>query len=118
MRKKLIVSIILGCVSLFALFAYVIGGTNFGFSGYPSFSEFTPHQPYTSYDGTVSKSQYETYKRDVENYVNAAKEYIENGNNDIKRIQDAQQSALDQANSIVREYNRWIESVKISSSYF
>ncbi len=115
MKKRFIAFGLVLSICLFSLFAYVFGGTNLGFSGYPGYDDIKPYKPYTSYNGRVSKSQYESYKRSVETYVDNAKQYIENGNNDIKRIQDAQKEALDDANSVVNEYNRWLESVEISS---
>lgn len=118
MRKRLFALVLILTICLFSLFAYVLGGTNFGFSGYPGYKENKPSEPYVSYDGTVSKSQYESYKRSVESYVENAKEYIENGNNDMKRIQEAQKAALDSANNVINEYNSWLGKVKVSSSYY
>ncbi|MBG0753657.1 hypothetical protein Q7O_003120 [Pectobacterium carotovorum subsp. carotovorum PCCS1] len=46
------------------------------------------------------------YKFEVENYVGKVKEYVENGDNDIKRIKEAQQKAINDANQVVEEYNR------------
>ncbi len=118
MRKRIVVVALLSCLFLFSLFAYVIGGTNLGYLGYPEYSKVKPSKPYTSYKGTVTKYQYEAYKSSVEDYVDGAKQYIENGNNDIKRIQEEQRDAIKSANDVVDEYNRWLESVEISSSYY
>lgn len=46
------------------------------------------------------------YKRDVERYIQDAKDYTENANNDMKRIREAQDDALEKANRVVEEYNR------------
>lgn len=118
MRKRIVVIALLLCLFLFSLVAYVIGGTNLGYLGYPEYNKTKPTQPFTSYKGTVSKFRYETYKSSVEDYVDGAKEYIENGNNDINRIQEEQREAIKSANDVVDEYNRWLESVEISSSYY
>ncbi len=51
------------------------------------------------------------YKFEVENYVRKVKDYVGNGDNDIKRIKGAQQKANNDVNQLVEEYNRkvsWI----------
>lgn len=118
MKKRLVVLVLIMSIALFSLFAYVFGGTNLGISGYPSYNCTKPNKMYTSYTNTVSKSQYESYKRSVESYIEGAEEYIENCNSDIKRIQEAQKEALDSANKIIEEYNSWLRSVEISSSCY
>ncbi|HAT2607140.1 TPA: hypothetical protein I8235_000049 [Kluyvera intermedia] len=84
----------------FASSAIVLGGTNLGYMGYPEFSEVAPSRPY-------SDDQYsmEEYRRQVANYTAKAKEYLENSNADIKRIQEAQEDAINKANAAVRQYN-------------
>lgn len=118
MKKRLIALVIVLTLSLFSLFAYIYGGTNFSFSGYPSFDDRAPSKAYTSYNGSVSRSTYESYKDSVEDYVEEAKKYIENANNDIKRIQEAQKAAIDKANKVVDEYNSWVKTTEISSGIF
>ncbi|MDK9420015.1 MULTISPECIES: hypothetical protein [Pectobacterium] len=81
--------------------AYVYGGSNLNFSGYPDFSELTPSAPYGN-----DQYMWNNYKFEVENYVRKAKEYVENGDNDIKRIKEAQQKTINDANQVVEEYNR------------
>jgi hypothetical protein len=44
----------------------------------------------------------------VENYVRRAEEYVENANNDIKRIKDAAQDVISKSNEAVDEYNAWL----------
>ena len=46
----------------------------------------------------MSSYELDRMRRDVQ-------EYIENGNNDIRRIQEAQQEAVEKYNQAVREYN-------------
>ena len=118
MKKRLIVLIVVLSFGLFSLFAYIYGGTNFGFSGYPAFNSLAPTKPFTASGVAVSRRQYESYKDSIEAYVEDAKEYIKNANNDIKRIQEAQKKALDNANSVVDEYNSWLKGATISSNYF
>ncbi|MFJ5316850.1 hypothetical protein [Pectobacterium versatile] len=81
--------------------AYVYGGSNLNFSGCPDFSELTPSAPYGN-----DQYMWNNYKFEVENYVRKAKEYMENGDNDIKRIKEAQQKTINDANQVVEEYNR------------
>ncbi|MDQ9128735.1 hypothetical protein RDT67_20155 [Serratia fonticola] len=81
--------------------AVVYGGTNLGFSGYPEFSEIEPVPPY-------SKDQWawDSYKRDVEDYVQKAKDYTDDANSDISRINEAKEETIRKANDVVEEYNR------------
>lgn len=83
----LIISI-LWCSSV--AFAYVYGGSNLGFSGYPAFSSYLSYRP----------SKYE-----MEQYIANAKEYVENCNYDIQRIQEAQAAAIDEVNDAIYRYN-------------
>ncbi|CAH5653598.1 hypothetical protein AI2983V1_2756 [Enterobacter cloacae] len=81
--------------------ATVFGGSNLSFSGYSEFSDSEPSPPY-------DRSEYsmQVYKNDVERYIQNAKEYTENADNDIKRIREAQEDAIQKANRVVEEYNR------------
>ena len=81
--------------------ATVFGGSNMGFSGYPEFSDSAPTPPY---DGNEYSMQ--TYKNDVERYIQNAKQYTENAGNYMKRIQEAQDDAIQKATRVVEEYNR------------
>lgn len=42
----------------------------------------------------------------LQGYVEEAKEYVENCNNDIQRIHEAKLEAISQANDAVNRYNR------------
>lgn len=87
-------------------FGFVIGGSNLGVMGYPSFSSThysTPAIPYNR--DRFSADQYE---QEVNNYVRDAKEYIEFADNDISRIKDEKREAIDQANRVIRDYNNYI----------
>lgn len=101
--RHLIGAIMLGSIVLSSTVgqAAVFGGSNLSFSGYPEFNEYPPSPPYGN-----DKYAWENYKREIENYANKAKEYVENANNDISRIQEAKQEAIQKANNAVDEYNR------------
>lgn len=62
--------------------AYVYGGTNFSFSGYPQHSCYF-------YDNS------DKWYR--ENYIRCINEYVENASNDIKRIREQAQETVDEA---------------------
>ena len=81
--------------------ASVFGGSNLGFSGYPEFSDSEPSPPYNRDEYSMG-----AYKRDVERYIQNAKDYTENANNDMKRIREAQDDALEKANRVVEEFNK------------
>lgn len=81
--------------------AYVMGGSNLGFTGYPEFSDMEPNLPFGD-----DQFAMENYRREVANYVDKAKQYVDNSNSDIQRIKEAQQEAIDKANRVVEEYNR------------
>lgn len=80
--------------------AAVYGGSNLGFGGYPEFDEQEPSPPFTD-----DQYAWESYRQEVDRYTEQAKEYLENSSNDIKRIQEAQEDAIEKANQAVREYN-------------
>lgn len=75
-----------------SLAAYVSGGTNFGFSGYPKPSCFKPFRP-TDIGGELAMRIYIT---NMELYRQCVTDYIENANNDIKRIREAQDDLIEQ----------------------
>lgn len=98
MKAKLIPLLLL--LSPLTCSAIVFGGTNLGYSGYPEFSEMPPTKPYSD-----DRYSWEEYRRQVDDYTAKAKEYLENSNADIKRIQEAQEDAINKANAVVSEYN-------------
>lgn len=92
MLKKIILSAL--CITTtasFSSFAFVMGGSNLPLSQYPSFTSY-----YSTYN--ISRNELEQLRWDVERY-------IENGNNDIKRIQEAQRKAIQEYNDAVQAYN-------------
>lgn len=86
-----------------ACLATVFGGSNLGFGGYPEFSEVAPTPPYTN-----DQYAWENYKQEVDAYTAKAKQYLEDANYDIQRIQEAQQDAINKANAAVQEYNNQV----------
>lgn len=112
-NKKVVLVILLLVTASGVIFGYVIGGSNLSLSRYPSFSAFKPSAPYYSYNTTISKWKYDSYKADVERYIDEAKRYIENADYDIDRISEAKKEVVRQANSVVDEYNKFIKSVKV-----
>ena len=97
---KMIILISISSIA-FTSNAYVYGGSNFNYSGYQNFSDFPPSAPYGN-----EQYMWNNYKFEVENYAGKVTEYVENGDNDMKRIKEAQQKAINDAIQVVEEYNR------------
>lgn len=105
---------VLLCAGL--LFAFVYGGSNLGYTGYPSFSSYY-RTSYLSYNNSVSEREFNNYRNSVREYTESAQKYVENANNDIDRIHEAQQDAIRKANAAVDEFNSWASRVKVTSKY-
>ncbi len=80
--------------------AGVFGGSNLGFSGYPESSCFKPSKPTKPYSS--DRWQIESYNMQVQQYnsawnlyISCVKEYLEDANNDIKRIQEKMEEEID-----------------------
>lgn len=80
--------------------AIVIGGSNLGIGGYPEFTEIAPMPPYSD-----DRYAWENYRRQVDDYTEKAKQYLEDSNSDMQRIKKSQQEAIRKANEVVEEYN-------------
>lgn len=101
--NKRIISILL--VLLFPLSAYavVFGGSNLGFGGYPSHDCSKPTKPFKPYSFNSQweidsyNSEVERYNFQLQQYLSCIDEYIENANNDIRRIKEKAQEAIDEA---------------------
>lgn len=78
-----------------AAMAYVFGGSNLGFLGYPKHSCSQPYKPFQF----TSQSQVNMYNADLEVYFNCIDSYVENAKNDIDRIIEAANEAISEANS-------------------
>lgn len=72
--------------------ASVFGGSNLGYSGYPEPACRKPYEPYSS-----SRMDREIYQDEVDRYIRCIKDYLENANNDIERIREAQEEAITEA---------------------
>ncbi|MFS7308015.1 hypothetical protein [Rahnella inusitata] len=80
--------------------AVVFGGSNLGFSGYPEFTDPPPSPPFSD-----DQFAWDSYKNEVQDYMNRAKQYVDDSDSDIKRIEDAKDDAIRKANDAVNEYN-------------
>lgn len=74
-------------------FSFVAGGSNLDYFGYPQHNCKKPYKPYEFRD----QWELDDYKYSYNRYIKCINEYIENGNNDIQRIQEEQQRAVDEA---------------------
>lgn len=83
-------------------FAFVPGGSNLDIFGYPEFKEMEPSAPYSR-----DNYAYDNYRFEVEQYVEAARKYVENANNDVLRTQEAAEEAIKKANQAVEDFNDW-----------
>lgn len=102
MKGILFSVLIVGIFPSFAS-AYVVGPSNLTLGQYDEFSKIKPTEPYDR-----NRNSYDMYRSDVEDYVRAAKEYVGACDNDIERIREAQQEAIDNANRVIRDFNDWV----------
>jgi hypothetical protein len=72
--------------------AFVVGPTNLSFMGYPEHNCHQPIRPYSN-----DRYAWESFQSDAEEYVDCINDYVEAGNNDARRIRDAQDDALREA---------------------
>jgi hypothetical protein len=101
--KKLIKSSVL--VLLFPLsgYAMVFGGSNLGFRGYPSHDCIKPTRPFKPYSFNSQweldsyNTEVDLYNSQLRQYLSCIDEYVENAKNDIKRIKEKAQQAIDEA---------------------
>ena len=71
--------------------AIVLGGTNLDFMGYPR------PRAYISFDPD---------EEELKKYLDEIDEYVENCDNDIRRILEARNNAIEEARQKVRDYHR------------
>ncbi|HYD86238.1 MAG TPA: hypothetical protein VEA80_02075 [Vitreimonas sp.] len=94
-------------VALFSTFitgtaaALVFGPSNLSMMGYPDHRCYAPSRPYSD-----DRYAWESFRADANNYIDCINEYVEAGNNDIRRIQDSQRDALTEADSFVSRIPR------------
>ncbi len=111
MKKQLTKKVRIGIIAILAIAlstpvaAVVFGGSNLGYGGYPDHSCFKPSKPLKPYSLDSQweidsyNSEVEAYNSEMSRYINCINDYVENGNNDIKRIREAVSSAIDEAKS-------------------
>lgn len=73
--------------------AIVIGGSNLGMFGYPKADCDKPERPYDLSDSYAV----DRYNQDVREFRRCLTEYVENADNDIRRIKEAVDDALSSA---------------------
>lgn len=71
--------------------AIVLGGSNLDFMGYPQ------SRAYISFDPD---------EEELRQYLDEIDEYVENCDNDIRRILEARNNAIEEARQKVRDYHR------------
>lgn len=106
--KFLITAVIISIILLFPLSstqAIVFGGSNLGIFGYSDHECTPPSKPYKPYSFS-SQYQIDAYNAEVEQYNSKMRryrdciiEYVENAENDIKRVVEKANEAIDQLNS-------------------
>ena len=83
--------------------AIVFGGSNLGIMGYPSHGCYKPTKPYKPYslDSQWEVDSYNAevnrYNSNLRQYLSCIDEYIDSASNDIKRIKEKAQEAVDEA---------------------
>lgn len=75
--------------------AIVLGGSNLGVMGYPDHRCRKPYRP----SQFSEESEVYSYNNEVDRFVRCIREYVENADNDIQRIQEKGQAAIDYAKS-------------------
>lgn len=91
MQKVLLLSSFIFLIS--PVSAYVSGGSNLGFMGYPECSCRKPMKTFIS-----SKWELDDYKFQHARYIDCVNEYIDNANKDIRRIKEKAEQSLEEAN--------------------
>lgn len=101
--KKIIFAVLIIMFVASDVPAIVFGGSNLGIFGYPEFSSYRPSKPY-------SKNSYEvdSYSSNMKHYLSEIKDYLDNADNDIKRIREAMDQARREAENAVNEFNRFV----------
>lgn len=89
----------LACLSIFiatSVSAMVFGGSNLGILGYPKHRCYQPTKPYDLSD----RYAVDRYNSDLDQYVGCIREYVDNARNDMERIRELANEAIDEANSM------------------
>lgn len=97
---------LLPALALAAADATVSGGSNLPATGYPSYKcsapPSKPEKPFRNDDYSTRSYNDEVarYNRTLTDYRDCMSAYVDNANNDIRRIQDAAKKALDDFRSL------------------
>lgn len=78
------------------------GASNLDIFGYPDLKAMKPMAPYDH-----SQMSFQSYRSEVEMYVQQAQQYVDAANNDIQEIREKQKKAIQNANQAVQEFNDW-----------
>jgi hypothetical protein len=98
--------VLLPALACAATAALVAGGTNLPAAGYPSYKcaapVAKPDKPFRNDEYSVRSynTDVERYNRQLTEYRDCMSTYVDNANNDIKRIQEAAKKALDDFRSL------------------
>ncbi len=106
-NKVVLVAVLALSSTMSMALGYVIGDSNLGFMGYPSFSskQTKPRKPYSKDEWAL-----DSYRREVERYVEASKEYVNACNGDMESIRDEKSKAIRESNAVIDEYNSFIRN--------
>ena len=83
--------------------AIVLGGSNLGFRGYPEADcrkpepPMRPFSPASRWDIERYNMEVDRYNRELEIFISCTREYLEHAQNDIKRIRERMEEALERA---------------------
>jgi hypothetical protein len=81
--------------------AIVLGGTNLGFLGYPAMACHKPSKPIepsfrpSRWEIDSYNMQVSSYNMQLQTYIQCVREYLENSKNDVKRIQEKMDEAIE-----------------------
>lgn len=100
MRKSIVMAIIALLAFTSVAFAFVIGESNLGIMGYPSHSCYQPSKPYGN-----DQWAWEHFKREVGDYEDCIRLYVEGAGNDQKRIAEKANEAIQEFNDFVSRLN-------------
>ena len=102
MKRRIVALLLLVSVSS-SVFAIVFGGSNLVISVYPDHSCIKPSKPFKPYNFQSRweidsyNSQVDLYNIERQLYVDCIKVYLENASNDIKRIEEKMDEAIEEA---------------------
>jgi len=104
-KTLILVTVIGGMVSSTAV-AIVFGGSNLDIFGYPSHTCSPPYskpiKPYTFNDQweiDSYNSKIRNYNSEMESFRNCIQDYVDNAKNDMERIKENANAAINDANS-------------------